>query len=51
MKVRTIVSRTFVAGLAVAAGLTMTAPAWASNHGGNQLRICLKILKPHCIRL
>ena len=51
MKVRTIVSRTFLAGLAVATGLAMTAPAWASNQGGNQLKICLKILKPHCIRL
>jgi hypothetical protein len=51
MKVRTIVSRTFLAGLAVVSGLAMTAPAWAASPGGNQLKICLKVLKPHCIRL
>ena len=50
MKARTIASRTFLAGLALVSGLAMTTPSWASNQQ-QDLKICLKILKPHCIRL
>jgi hypothetical protein len=52
MKVRTIASRTLLASLAVVSSGAMTSPAaWASSKPGNGLKLCLKILKPHCIGL
>jgi hypothetical protein len=51
MKAHSILFRTFLATLALTAGIATTAPAWADSKGGHEAKICLKLLKPHCIRL
>lgn len=52
MSIRALISRTVLVGIALATGVAFTAPSYAANKPGQDLRICIKLLKEHkCIRI